>query len=455
MQSPVQNSASTMDHISMHKEDLQCGLAKLSLQHVTPSLQKLGVRCLRDVLSLLVSDLEEAGLTRVQVRELQALANQAKHDEIDAASPRAASGASSPPDASSRAGSKKNTAGVEAEVPTNEPWKIMFCHAQAALDSPDKKMNDAALKILHKSLTHVSSFELSDFMQFVELAASAIRVKQSHAESQQSGMKKGGRPCRCTWNGSPDKVRDFQLQLSQLLERDDSSLRAAAPEDVCKFRSTLSALSLIAPRKNGKAGSHLPGLSRYAVQKLNKAPAAVDKANAAVMKVTGALATETLSSDEPAVVTFAQQPNPQTHSRSTTSTDDPSHSRSSTGEITGTIDVQWVPPATPAPYVNSSADVAWPANSTVNGPPSTPPGLPTLLGRSPEVKTTFIHFKVPFTSDASPVQSRFERQRQFLSDPTHNNCPSVLQFLQQIQEADAQQDESPSARDLRPRTMRM
>lgn len=58
-------------------ESLQEAVDKLSLQHALPNLQKLGVRSLKDVNDLLVFDLEEAGLTRVQVRQLQSLAKEA------------------------------------------------------------------------------------------------------------------------------------------------------------------------------------------------------------------------------------------------------------------------------------------------------------------------------------------------------------------------------------------
>lgn len=96
-------------------EDLCRALAKLSLNHARPGLQKLGVRCLPDILALLVSDLEEASLTRVQARQLQSLAKRAVHvDDNGSASSKGASAESS------TAGTAGRTSAVDAaclEVP--------------------------------------------------------------------------------------------------------------------------------------------------------------------------------------------------------------------------------------------------------------------------------------------------------------------------------------------------
>lgn len=56
---------------SSSQDEVHAALTELKLEQFVPSLQKMGVACLRDVNDLLVADLEEIGLNRVQIRQLQ------------------------------------------------------------------------------------------------------------------------------------------------------------------------------------------------------------------------------------------------------------------------------------------------------------------------------------------------------------------------------------------------
>jgi len=82
-------------------KELSAVLASLGLEASLPGLRALGASSVNDVAELLVSDLEEAGLTRVQVRQLQRVVTLAVHrpqqDTPEAGGPReAVSGRSLP-----------------------------------------------------------------------------------------------------------------------------------------------------------------------------------------------------------------------------------------------------------------------------------------------------------------------------------------------------------------------